>query len=311
MKTMKRKVIAFGCSLMLLVGVAIPSGGAIASEATYSDHMQKVLEENSTYEGFMQSDDRLTFDEIASLPGAVVGNEYDELKALKTQSVNELYALGMDTETVNRIKTQSVKEMILEHAATFSDAILQKKGLDEDAIAAIRNGEYGLVSEAETRAVSGQIAVGIASITRSGTVAKYNIFWHWDTKPIQNWTDTLVGSIDGGYKTTVDCAVRVDYAPMNSMKADPNMEQRPKPTRDDNAAIIKIRMANASATGWAVSGKFFVTNTGSYLGALGPHAEYFHAWLPDVDLSIDAGIISIPIGNVGTKHIADATIPAA
>ena len=217
----------------------------------------------------------------------------------------------MDTETVNKIKTQSIKEMILDHASTLPDEILQKKGLDEETISAIRNGEYGMVSEAETRAASGKIAIGIASITRSGTIAKYNIFWHWDTKPIQNWTDTLVGSIDGGYKTTVDCAVRVDYAPMNSMKADPNMEQRPNSIRDGNSAIVKIRMANTSATGWAVSGKFFVTNTGSYLGKLGAHAEYFHAWLPDVDLTINAGIISFAPGDVGTKHTADAIIPAA
>ena len=39
-------------------------------------HMQKVLEENTTLEGFLASDDMLTYDEIAVLPGSAIYEEY-------------------------------------------------------------------------------------------------------------------------------------------------------------------------------------------------------------------------------------------
>lgn len=309
MKRKTNRIIAAGCSLLLLMGIVVPSANASVGVSEQTLRMQKVLEENSTYDGFMNSNDMLSFDEIASLPGAVIGNEYDKIKEIKEQPVANLYAMGMNDDDVNMIKTTDTKEIILDNAATLSDQTLREKGMNADAIKAIRNGNYELISEAETRAVAGQIAVGIASVSRAGESANYNIYWHWDSKPANKWTDTLVGSIDGGYSTLSTCTAKVGYAPMGGTTASMG-EDRITPERDENEAIFEIKMLNSTGTAWVSAGKAFVANHGSYLGQLGAHAEYFHSWIPFPHLSIGNGIISAPI-DIGTTHKADGIIPAA
>lgn len=310
MSKMFKKIVATGCSALLVMGIVIPASAAEVAEPVQNEHMQKVLEENKTYEGFMSSSDTLTFEEIASMPGSVVANEYDELQVLKKQPVSELYNLGMNSDEVEMIKTTSVKEMVLDNASTFSNKTLKEKGLDDETISDIRNGNYDSVTESEARLAAGQIAIGIGSVSRAGTSANYNIYWHWDVKPLQQWTDTLVGSIDNGYSTTVSSTAKVGYAPMGGTTADPSMEERVTPIRNQNQAIFDISMWNDTGSGWAVSGKAFVATKGSDLGALGPHAEYFHAWLSIPEITINWGVVSFPI-DAGTKHTADGYIPAA
>lgn len=56
------------CSLLLIGCLMLPTGAFAADNASDSAHMNQVLEQDSSYEGFLANSETLTFEEIASLP---------------------------------------------------------------------------------------------------------------------------------------------------------------------------------------------------------------------------------------------------
>lgn len=294
MKNRTRKNLAVICVCALIGCILLPSYQVEAAES----HMDQVTEMDSTYEGFMANDDTLTFDEIKSLPGATVTAEYDVLLDLKVTPVSELFRMGMSQSNVERIKTKSVKELVLENAATYPDEVLESKGLSAETIQAIQTGNYDAVTEAEARRVSAELALGIASISRVGNQLNYTVYWHWDnSRPLNLIEDVVVTTITNNYSVMSGATGKLYFALLSSMDEDLETRIYPSKLEGTNGLRYDIAMQYPAPVGerWTKSGKVFVPTANGYAGPVDIFAEYFHRWTT-VTISVANGSISFPIG---------------
>ena len=129
-----RKIIALGCSALLLLGMVNVQEVAYAADSDITAHIAEVTEADKTYEGFLANDEILSYEELITMPGTSIYSEYDTLEELKEMTTAQLASLGVDTTDIQDIQTKSVKEMVLDNAATLSAAELQEKGLSEETI---------------------------------------------------------------------------------------------------------------------------------------------------------------------------------
>ena len=300
MKNRTRKNLAIICACALKGCILVPSYQAEAAES----HMDQVTEMDSTYEGFMANDDTLTFDEIKSLPGAIVAEEYDALIDLKVTPVSELFHMGMSPADVERIKTKSVKDLVLENVATYPDEFLESKGLSADTVQAIKTGNYDVVSESEARRVGAQLALGIASISRVGNQLNYTVYWHWDnSRPLNLIEDVILTTISNDYCIQGGSTGKAYYAPINSMEED--MEERIYPSSEvgTNGIRYDIAMQYPAPVGnrWTKSGKAFVPTQYGYAGVVDIFAEYFHKWT-DVTVEVIDGHLKFPVNSGDTTR---------
>lgn len=269
--------------------------------------MDQVTEMDSTYEGFMANDDTLTFDEIKSLPGATVTAEYDVLLDLKVTPVSELFRMGMSQSNVERIKTKSVKELVLENAATYPDKVLESKGLSAETIQAIQTGNYDAVTEAEARRVGAELALGIASISRVGNQLNYTVYWHWDnSRPLNLIEDVILTTVSNDYHVMSGSTGKLYYASLNSMTEDGEERIYPSNLEGTNGVRYDIGMQYPTSVGlkWPKSGKAFVPTANGYSGSVDVFAEYFHKWT-QVTVSVIGGRLSFPSnsGELTTTHV--------
>ena len=120
---------------------------------------------------------------------------------------------------------------------TLTDERLREKGLEDNTIQAIREGDYDEVSEAEARRASAVLKLGTGEWAHAGSSANCCIYWHWEDKPLNLWTDTVSSSITNGFDVTANSTCKVGYGDLNSMSSDqdarfdlvPSTEEDPIP----------------------------------------------------------------------------------
>ena len=291
MKSSIKKITALGCSAVLLMGLAFPVSAAEASEKEMSAHMQMVLEKDSTYEGFLENKETLTGDEIECLPSYSVFSEFEKLEDMQAQPIEKLYAIGMTAEEVKEFKSTSVKDMVLENAdETLSDERLREKGLDEDAIQAIRNGDYNALTEAEARRASAELHLGLGNWAHAGTSANCSIYWWWDDKPLNKWEDTVSSYISNGFEVTGSSTCKVNYADLDSMT--PDTEKRFSAQDTDATHVSRFDFPMVDYDKWAQSGKAFVAHIGPAQSGIPINftGRYYHQWYP-TDIRFDGELI--------------------
>lgn len=289
MKSSIKKITALGCSAVLLMGLAFPVSAAEAPEKEMSAHMQMVLAKDSTYQGFMENDETLTADEIKCLPSHTVSLEYENLEDMQAQPAEKLYAMGMTAAEVEKFQSTSVKDMVLEHAnATLTDERMREKGLAETTIAAIRNGDYDSVTEAEARRASAELNLGLGNWAHAGTSANCSIYWWWSDKPLNMWEDTVSSYITNGFDVTASSTCRVDYADLDSMT--PDTEKRYGLSYASSSHVARFDFPMVDYDKWAQSGKAFVAHIGQAMSGVPIEftGNYYHQWYP-IDISIDIG----------------------
>lgn len=288
----------------------VTTGAFAADNASDSAHMNQVLEQDSSYEGFLANSETLTFEEIASLPGASVISEYDSLLELKMVPTSELFKMGMSMDNVEKIKSKSVKELVLDNAATYTDEILASKGLSDTQIDALRDGNYETITIEEARDVGAHLALGIASISESGNNLNYNIYWHWDnSRPLNLIQDGVATSITNNYYVVGGATAKIWYAPLNSMTPVANGRISPISSSGSNSTGFYVPMQKSTSGGlqWTQAGKAFIPTTGNNTGRkIDMFAEYFHKWT-NLSISIANGHISFPVGS-GELTTASASI---
>lgn len=281
MRSSIKKITALGCSAVLLMGLAFPVSAAEAPEKEMSAHMQMVLEKDSTYEGFLENDEMLTAEEIEKLDSVVQVSEFDKLEALQQQPDSSLYEVGMTKKEIKDFKNSSVKNMVLENAnKTLSDEQMEKDGLEKDTIQNIRNENFDDVTEAEARALTAELTLGIGNCARAGNSCNYNVYWHWDRYPTFNYTDVLASSISDGYSVGGNSTAKIGYANVNTTT--PIQYERIYPVGAQEGGVARFDIDMELSNGlYAQSGKAFVGNTGYYSPDYGirVNAEYFHNWL--------------------------------
>lgn len=293
MKT--RKSIAIACIALLTAYFFIPQQAVFASES----HVEQVIEKDLTYEGFMENDEMLTFEEIASLPGANVVAEYDSLLNLKVTPVSKLFEYGLSQDQVEILKTKSIKELVLDNAATYPYEVLKEKGLTDFAIQAIKDGDYDLVTTSEARDASAHLALGIGGIYRSGNALNFNIYWHWDNSwPWNHYTDTLLASISNGYNIIGGTTAKIGLANSLSMTLVDETHILPVGKTSPNVTYFELPMQYPPPMGdmWIISGKAFIATKDGSSGPVYLYSEYFHAWFP-VEISITGAHISFPVAS--------------
>ena len=289
-KTLSRTV-AFGCSVLLMMSLALPVSAATAQNS----HMKQVLEMDSTYEGFLANDDTLTYEEIASLPGASIHYEIDSIEEMKKMSDKELINLEMEENDIKKLRTESAKKIVLDNAAKLSKAALEDKGLSKEAIANLKSGSYEKLSEADVRAASSKLAFNIARVSRTSGQCNYNIYWHWDSAPGVKYTDPIAACISDGYVVQGSSTAKLIYKDENGYIEDTIDHIYPVYTGDGNVEF-DIEMLHATSWGpqYCQAGKAFVANAGPVTsGTILINAYYFHSWTPDtVEVSFNVGSIS-------------------
>lgn len=317
MKLCKR-LVALGCSAALLISIAFPASAAensnVESDVTVmNEHVQEILSADSTYEGFMANDEFLSPDEIASLPNYSSFYEFDKLEDMKSMSASQLYAKGMTKNEVEKFQSTTVKEMVLDNAnETLTDERLREKGLEDNTIQAIREGDYDEVSEAEARRASAVLKLGTGEWAHAGSSANCCIYWHWEDKPLNLWTDTVSSSITNGFDVTANSTCKVGYGDLNSMSSDqdvrfdlvPSTEEDPIP---NHIARFDFPMVNFS-TKWAIAGKAFVAHNGPSPSGVPIRftANYYHMWYP-FDIHFDPFGIMILDPDEGAHYSVSGT----
>lgn len=267
------------------------------SYAESSDsHMEQVLKMDSTYEGFLANDEMLSFDEIARMPGASIRSEFDVINDLKSMHPSELKSIGLKNADIEKIKTKSAKEIILDHAATLPDTLLKSKGLTDNEICAIKAGNYQAISEVDVQAASSKLAFNIASCARAGNSCNYSIYWHWDAEPILKYQDTIAATISHGYWMTGNVTAKIGYGALGTTNS--TMIYRHSPTYASGPSC-RFDMQMARGNVWCQSGKAFVATLGdsSPSGALIARAEYCHQEnSSSVDFTVSSDTPGIGVG---------------
>lgn len=291
-----KKAISILCSCIILFVVIIPQNKIEAKS-----HLSQVMEMDSTYEGFLENDEMLSFDEISNIPGASIESEFDVIVDLKTMTESELIANGLNSSDIEIIQTKSVKEIILDHAATIPYNKLKEKGLSDSTINNIQTGNYHAVSEKDVKAASSKLAFAIASCARAGNSCNYSIYWHWDIEPSIKLNDTIAATISHNYWMTGNVTSKIGYAAPGTTNT--TMVFRHNPTyASEESCRFDIPMTRG--TSWCQSGKAFIATLGSYSpsGALIARAEYYHqeSSLP-VDFSVGVGLGGLGVGITWTS----------
>ena len=218
--------------------------------------------------------------------------------------------MGMSMDNVEKIKSKSVKELVLDNAATYTDEILASKGLSDTQIDALRDGNYETITIEEARDVGAHLAVGIASISESGNNLNYNIYWHWDnSRPLNLIQDGVATSITNNYYVVGGATAKIWYAPLNSMTPVANGRISPISSSGSNSTGFYVPMQKSTSGGlqWTQAGKAFIPTTGNNTGRkIDMFAEYFHKWT-NLSISIANGHISFPAGS-GELTTASASI---
>lgn len=297
MLKLMKNIVVIGCSILLFMGSVIPANADEGKKAEINEHLQNVLEENSTYEGFMANDDVLSYEELLSLPGTSVRYEIDSLREMEKLSAQELQTMNVHPEDIQEIKSKGAKELVLENAATLPDSVLKEKGVSLQAISAIKSGNFDAVSEADVRRASGKLAFNIASVSRAGNQCNFNVYWHWDVKPTNLKHDYVAANISDNYMMNDQCACLITYV-------DPNGYIMNKPyrlkideiTQVGSGVTFTFDMLNATSMGpqYAQAGKAFVSSDGKYSpDNLWAYAHYFHSWTNEgLSLNFNFGIWS-------------------
>ncbi len=260
-----------------------------ADELSTDDYLKL----NSTYEGFMSNDDILSYEELLSLSGTNVETEYDSLSQMKDMSPLQLSSMGVSEPEIDMIKNNSVKRMILDNAYKQSIDVLQKKGLSEEAIQNIKRKNYKDVSESEVALAASKLAFNIASVSRAGNACNYNIYWHWDIKPVITYTDTIASCVSDGYWMTSKCTALLTYH--SDWEADTTDRIPPTYIGGDGCAFdIEMDLATPNGPKYCQAGKAFVSTLGNYApDEVLAIAAYFHAWTPaGLDISVGGGNVS-------------------
>ncbi len=259
-------------------------------------HMEKIQNKDKTYQGFLNNDETLSYEELLKLPNTSVVSELNVLKKLKEKSVEELKTLGLQSEKIAELKNKNVEEIILDNVAKCSYEELLEKGLSKEAIASIKNHEYSTISDEEIVAASASLAFNIASISRAGTSVNYSIYWHWSSEPIIKYTDYVAGNISDGYWATGQCTAKLTYKDSNGYLSD--YVSRIVPYEfSSNGCSFAFPMGHYTSQGpmWCQAGKAFIATQGNYSPnwALIANAGYFHSWAPEgLTISIGSGNIS-------------------
>lgn len=270
------------CCILLLTGTVFPASANELKPASDNNHMTKVLEENKTYEGFMSSDDVLSYEELVSMPGTSIRYELDSLRQMENMSIQSLRAMNVDSEDIQRIKSKGAKNLVLENAATLSISTLEEKGVSSQGVSDIKSGNFEAVSESDTRKASGKLAFNIASVSRAGNQCNFNVYWHWDSKPTNLKKDYVAANISDNYLTNDMCACLITYV-------DPNGYIMNKPYRlkiheiSQVGSGVKFTFDTLYATSmgpqYAQAGKAFVSSDGTYSpDNLWAYAHYYHSW---------------------------------
>ena len=299
MKLSGKRIISMLCCATFILGMSSPAM-AMPDEA----HMQKVLEKDKTYEGFLQNDDMLTYEEILQLSGATVQNEIEILYDLQSKPISELREMDITEDEIQMLKTKSVKEVVLDKLRELPVQELQDRGLSNVMIDNIKKGNYDLVDEKDVERASSKLAFAIASPSRSGTNCNYSVYWHWDREPVATFEDTIVAGISDGYNVAGSkCTAKLTYKD-RAHKLSDTTDRIPAswvtrsicrfdiPMIQDNSDINIIRYCQA--------GKAFVSTYGSVSPNwdLQASAEYIHSYVPEgfnLTIGLNAGIINVGI----------------
>lgn len=239
------------------------------------------------------------------MPGTSISCELDSLRQMEKLSTKELKAMDVDTENIHELQTKGAEEIVLENAATLPDKVLEEKGVSEQAIKNIKAGNYSAVSEIDLQRASGKLAFNIASVSRAGNQCNYNVYWHWDSKPVYCKTDYVAADISDNYLMNDKCTALLSYV-------DPNGYVETKSYRLTNNEVqqvgstVKFTFNMLNATSWgpqyAQAGKAFVSSDGTYSpSTLLAHAKYFHSWGP-AGLSINLSVGNLSFSGNGSEE---------
>ena len=292
MKRIVRCFASISCGVLLGLGLMFTTNVAFGAD----DHVSRVLEENKTYEGFMNSDEVLSYEELVSMPGGSITNEAQLLQELKTKEKATLKSMGIPEKDINELKTKSVKELVLDNAASLSDTELLEKGLSQETVYNIKQGQYDAVSENDMMRAAANMAFRIGSAARAGTSCNYNIFWAWNSKPFTKYTDYVAGEISDGYWITGQSQAVITYSDEAGVLSDTTDRIYPVQATNDGVCF-KFPMQKATSSGprYCRAGKAFVATAGNYSpnGPLLANASYFHSWTPNgLTISVGYGPIS-------------------
>ncbi len=92
-------------SIVAVVFLFLSSAMLVHASGVEQNHVQKVLNENKTLEGFLASDEVLSFNEIASLTDSVIGSEAVMLNRMSDQ---ELRALHLNADDIANIRQEAL-----------------------------------------------------------------------------------------------------------------------------------------------------------------------------------------------------------
>ena len=126
-------------SALLVLALVLFPASASAAAAVNEEHSNKVINENKTYEGFMASDDMLSFDEIASMPDASISCEAVGLAA---QSDEQLQSLGFNDNEIRELRTEAAQwniEQIQEKDRTYEGFLANDDVLSFDELLLLPN----------------------------------------------------------------------------------------------------------------------------------------------------------------------------
>ena len=126
-------------SALLVLALVLFPASASAASAVNEEHSNKVINENKTYEGFMASDDMLSFDEIASMPDASISCEAVGLAA---QSDEQLQSLGFNDNEIRELRTEAAQwniEQIQEKDRTYESFLANDDVLSFDELLLLPN----------------------------------------------------------------------------------------------------------------------------------------------------------------------------
>lgn len=70
-------------------------------------HIERVMDTDKTYSGFIGNDEMLSYEELCLLPGTYIENEFDVLEDMKEKPISELQQMGVATQDINALKKNS------------------------------------------------------------------------------------------------------------------------------------------------------------------------------------------------------------
>lgn len=205
----------------------------------------------------------------------------------------------MTKDEVEKFQSTNVKDMVLENAnETLTDERMREKGLEDNTIQAIREGNYDEVSETEARRASAELKLGLGEWAHAGSSANCCIYWHWEDKPLNLWTDSISSSITNGFSVAGSSTCLVGYGDLDSMTSDTDVRfdmtiSTPDNYIPTNMVVFDFPMVKFS-TKWAIAGKAFVGHIGQVMSGVPITfvGYYYHQWYPIRFTIDDHGLIN-------------------